>query len=93
MDFEGKKFKKCLNLVIFNYDSQVIFLKSKENETLGGRVSQSVEYPTLDLSSGLHLRVMSSSPELSSVLGMKTSLFFKFFFQRLFILGTERDRT
>ena len=34
----------------------------------GGWVAQSVECLTLDLSSGLHLRVVSSSPVLASTL-------------------------
>ena len=34
-------------------------------------MAQSVERLTLDLSSGLDLRVVSSSPALDSVLGMK----------------------
>ena len=34
-------------------------------------MGQSVKHPTLDLSSGLDLRVMSSSPILGSVLGME----------------------
>lgn len=34
-------------------------------------MAQSVKQPTLDLSSGLELRVMSSRPTLGSVLGVK----------------------
>ena len=34
-------------------------------------MAQSVEHLTLDLSSGLDLSVMSSSPALGSILGMK----------------------
>ena len=37
-------------------------------------VAQSVQCPTLDLSSGLDLRVASSSPALGSTLGMETTL-------------------
>ena len=37
-------------------------------------MAQSVKHPTLDLSSGLDLRVVSSSPMLGSVLGMKVYL-------------------
>ena len=42
----------------------------------GAWVAQSVKPPTLDFSSGLDLRVMSSNPELSTMLGMET-IFFK----------------
>jgi len=37
----------------------------------GTWVAQSVKHPTLDLSSGLDLRVVSSSSELGSTLGME----------------------
>ena len=40
----------------------------------GCLVAQSVKCPTLDLGSGLNLRVMSSSPVLSSMLGMMPAL-------------------
>ena len=42
-----------------------------KNKRWGSRVAQSVKHPTLDLSSGPDLRVMSSSPALGSVLGVK----------------------
>ena len=38
-------------------------------------VAQSVKHLLLDLSSGLDLRVLSSSPTLGSMLGMEPSLF------------------
>ena len=44
-------------------------LKSKTNG--GAWVAQSVKHRTLDLSSGLALRVVSSSPTLGSMLGME----------------------
>ena len=34
-------------------------------------MAQSVKHPTLDLSSGLDLRVVSSSPALGSMMGVK----------------------
>ena len=37
-------------------------------------MAQSVKRPTLNLSSGLDLRVVSSSPMLGSVLGVKLTL-------------------
>ena len=37
----------------------------------GARVAQLVTHPSLDLSLGLDLRVMSASPTLGSVLGVK----------------------
>jgi len=37
-------------------------------------VAQSVKCPTLDLSSGLDLRVVSSNPMLGSMLGMEPTL-------------------
>jgi len=37
----------------------------------GGGAPQSVKHPTLDLSSGLDLRVMSSNPTLGSTWGME----------------------
>jgi len=40
----------------------------------GTWVAQSVKHPTLDLSSGLDLRVMSSSPTLGSMLGVEPTL-------------------
>ena len=40
-------------------------------------MAQLVEHPTLDLSSGLDLRVVSSSPVLGSTLGMKPFFFLK----------------
>ena len=39
----------------------------------GAWVAQSVKHPTLDLSSGLDLRVMSSSPILSPMLGVEST--------------------
>ena len=45
------------------------FLKNEMDQ--GTWVAQLVEHPTLDLSSGLSLSVMSSSPMLGFVLGMK----------------------
>ena len=49
---------------------------------LGAWVAQSVKCRTLDLSSDLDLRVVSSSPRLGSTLGMEPTLFF---FKILFI--------
>ena len=40
----------------------------------GVGVAQLVKGPTLDLSSGLDLRVVSSSPALGSALGIKPTL-------------------
>ena len=40
----------------------------------GASVAQSTEHPTLDLSSGLDLRVVSSSPALGSMMGMDLTL-------------------
>ena len=37
-------------------------------------MAQSVEHPTLDLSSGLDLKVVNSSPTLGSMLGMESTL-------------------
>ena len=37
-------------------------------------MAQSVECPTLDLSSGLDLRVVSSSPALGFILGVEPTL-------------------
>ena len=42
----------------------------------GAWVAQSVKCRTLDLSSDLDLRVVSSSPRLGSTLGMEPTLFF-----------------
>ena len=46
-------------------------------------VAQSVRRLTLDLSSGLDLRAVSSSPVLHSALGVKPTLIFFFFFDRV----------
>jgi len=46
----------------------------KINVSRGAWVSQSVEHQTLDLSSGLDLRVVSSSPVLGFTLGVETAL-------------------
>ena len=44
------------------------------NNYRGTWVAQSVKPPTLDLSSGLDLKVMSSSPVLGSTLGVESTL-------------------
>ena len=47
---------------------------NKNVKNRGAWVAQLVERPTLDLSSGLDLRVVSPSPTLGSVLGIKPAL-------------------
>ena len=47
----------------------------------GAWVNQSVRHPALDLSSGLDLRVVSSSPALDSILGMERTLKKKKYFK------------
>jgi len=42
-----------------------------QKKSLQGQVAQSVKHLTLDLSSGLDLRVVSSSSSLGSALGME----------------------
>ena len=51
-----------------SHNIQLIYLKCISWDTL---VAQSVKHPTLDLSSGLDLRIMGSSPTLGSTLGME----------------------
>ena len=46
----------------------------KKKKGLGAWGVQAGKCPTLDLSSGLDLRVMSSSPALGSVVGVKPTL-------------------
>ena len=55
-------------LTFIHFKSKICSIKSSSR---GAWVAQLVKCPTLDLSSGLDLRVMSSSPVLGSALGME----------------------
>ena len=49
---------------LFNFKFKIVKIR-------GARVAQSDRYPTLGLSSGLDLRVMSSSPALGIIVGVE----------------------
>ena len=54
----------------------------------GAWVAQSIKHPTLDLNSGLDLRVVSSGPELGSMPSMEPTLKAKRLFLMLYLEHT-----